>query len=315
MGAEYRSDGFRFVCFAVYDGNAVSDYILKRDFVPVRCVSGTNAGEAGFWCNVTKKFYGNSGYGSLTAGPAVQSETAGELHVTVAENATLSLANMSKIAGNVKIVKDGLGTLVAPVSGQYFTGGIEVRAGTLSMGGALSYGGAIDAVSGTIVSVPASVGSAGTSIVNIAGGTLEVASCGTSIVNGTVTLGGNAISVAGSFAPVSGTAAHTITLADGATLDFTQWAGTFPVAYPTFAYASGANVTLKLEPATTALTDLARSKDAETGKRNGYLLSWDEPPSGVTFSSDAATRARFRVVPDESGLRMSFKAGFSIIIK
>ena len=183
------------------------------------------------------------------------------------------------------------------------------------MGGALAYGGEIDAASGTTVSVLASVGSAGTSVVNIAGGTLEVANCGTSVVTGTVTLGGNAISVAGSFAPVSGTAAHTITLADGATLDFTQWTGTFPVAYPTLAYASGANVTLKLEPATTALTALARSKDAETGKRNGYLLSWDEPPSGVTFSSDAATGARFRVVPDESGLRMSFKAGFCIIIK
>ena len=129
-----------------------------------------------------------------------------------------------------------------------------------------------------------------------------------------MTLGGNAISVAGSFAPVSGTAAHTITLADGATLDFTQWTGTFPVAYPTLSYASGANVTLKLEPATAALTALARSKDATTMKPNGYLLSWDAPPSGVTFSPDAATDARFRVVPDENGLRVSFKAGLCIII-
>ena len=309
-GGKYWPCKCRVYSCKVYEGNEP-----KRDFVPVRCISGANAGKAGFWCNVTEKFYGNSGYGNLTAGPLVQGETSGgELHITVAENATLSLADMSKIAGNVKIVKDGLGTLVAPVSGQYFTGGIEVEAGTLSMSGALAYGGAINAASGTTVSVPKSVGSAGTSVVSIAGGTFEVASCGTSLVDGTVTLGGNAISVAGSFAPVSGTAAHTITLADGATLDFTQWTGEFPVAYPTLAYASGANITLKLEPATTALTALARSKDAETGKRNGYLLFWDEPPSGVTFSSDAATGARFRVVPDESGLRMSFKAGFSIII-
>ena len=309
-GGKYWPCKCRVYSCKVYTGNT-----LERDFVPVRCISGANVGKAGFWCNVTKKFYGNSGYGDLTAGPLAQGETSGgELHLTVAENATLSLANTAKIAGNVKIVKDGAGTLVAPTTGQYFTGGIEVRAGTLSMGGALAYGGTINAASGTTVSVPKSVGSAGTSVINITGGTLAVANCGTSVVTGTVTLGGGVIEVAGSFAPVSGTAAHTITLADGATLDFTQWTGEFPVASPTIAYASGANITLKLEPATTALTALARSKDATTGKPNGYLLSWDEIPTGVTFSSDAATGARFRVVPDENGLRMSFKAGLSIII-
>ena len=287
-----------------------------RDFVPAMRITD---GKPGMFDRKNNKFYVNGNSAStadFNIGTLAYSATGGggELHITVAENATLSLADMSKIAGNVKIVKDGAGTLVAPVSGQYFTGGIEVQAGTLSMGGALAYGGPINAASGTTVSVPASVGSAGTSSVSIAGGTLDVANCGTSVVTGTVTLGGNAISVAGSFAPVSGTAAHTITLADGATLDFTQWMGAFPIAYPTLAYATDANITLKLEPATTALTALARSKDAETGKRNGYLLSWDAIPAGVTFSPDAATDARFRVVPDENGLRMSFKAGLCIII-
>ena len=309
-GGKYWPCKCRVYSCKVYEGNEP-----KRDFVPVRCISGDKAGKAGFWCNVTKKFYGNSGYGDLTAGPLAQGETSGgELHITVAEGATLSLANTAKIAGNVKIVKDGLGTLVAPTTGHYFVGGIDVTAGTLSMGGALAYGGTINAASGTTVSVPASVGSAGTSVINIAGGTLAVANCGTSVVTGTVTLGGNAISVAGSFAPVSGTAAHTITLADGATLDFTQWTGAFPVAYPTLAYAPDANIILKLESASTAIKDLARSKDATTGKPNGYLLSWDAIPTGVTFRPDAATDARFRVVPDENGLRVSFKGGFSIII-
>ena len=287
---------------------------VMRDFVAAKRLSD---GVLGMLDKENGVFYTNNGSGSFVAGPPKASDgttAAGELHITVAENATLSLANTAKIAGNVKIVKDGLGTLVAPTTGHYFVGGIEVVAGTLSMGGALAYGGPINAASGTTVSVPASVGSAGTSSVSIAGGTLEVANCGTSVVTGTVTLGGNAISVAGSFAPVSGTAAHTITLADGATLDFTQWTGAFPIAYPTLAYATDANITLKLEPATTALTALARSKDAETGKRNGYLLSWDAIPTGVTFRPDAATDARFRVVPDENGLRMSFKAGLAIII-
>ncbi len=107
----------------------------------------------------------------------------------------------------------------------------------------------------------------------------------------------------------------TVTIADGATLDFTQWTGAFPVTSPAISYASGANIALKLEPATTGITALARSKDAETGKRNGYLLSWDAIPAGVTFSPDAATRARFRVVPETNGLRVSFKGGFCIIIK
>lgn len=288
-----------------------------RDFVSAMRITD---GKPGMFDRKNNKFYVNGNSAStadFNIGTLAYSATGGggELHITVAENATLSLADMSKIAGNVKIVKEGAGTLVAPTTGQYFTGGIEVSAGTLSMGGALAYGGTINAASGTTVSVPASVGSAGTSVINITGGTLEVANCGTSVVTGTVTLGGNAVSVAGSFAPVSGTAAHTITLADGATLDFTQWTGEFPVASPTIAYASGANITLKLEPATTALTALARSKDVETGKPNGYLFSWDSPPTDVAFSSDAATRARFRVVPDENGLRVSLKAGSCIIIK
>ncbi len=314
-GNQFGMYGRIFYCTVKEKTDEAGVYNMIRDFVPAKRLSD---GVLGMLDKYNGVFYVNNGSGAFIAGPyATEGEAAGagELHITVAENATLSLANTAKIAGNVKIVKDGLGTLVAPTTGQYFTGGIEVSAGTLSMGGALAYGGPINAASGTTVSVPASVGSAGTSAVSIAGGTLEVANCGTSIVNGTVTLGGGAISVAGSFAPVSGTAAHTVTLADGATLDFTQWTGAFPVAYPTLAYAPDANIILKLEPASTALTALARSKDAETGKRNGYLLSWGEPPSGVTFSSDAATDARFRVVPDENGLRMSFKAGFRIIIK
>ena len=314
-GNQFGMYGRIFYCTVKEKTDTAGVYHMIRDFVPAQRLSD---GVLGMLDKENGVFYVNNGSGAFIAGPYVtegEATGAGELHITVAENATLSLANTAKIAGNVKIVKDGLGTLVAPTTGQYFVGGIDVTAGTLSMGGALAYGGTINAASGTTVSVPASVGSAGTSVVNIAGGTLAVANCGTSVVTGTVTLGGNAISVAGSFAPVSGTAAHTITLADGATLDFTQWTGTFPVAYPTLAYASGANITLKLEPATTGITALARSRDAETGKRNGYLLSWDEPPSGVTFSPDAATDARFRVVPDENGLRVSFKGGFCIIIK
>ena len=303
---------YHYTVAKLYSCKIYTGETLERDFVPVRRKSDNVLGLLDL---ANGGFYANAGTGTFNAGAVVETTPGGELHITVAEGDTLSLDSLAKISGSVKVVKDGAGTLVAPATGQVFFGGIEVEEGTLSMGGALAYGGEIDAASGTTVSVPASVGSAGMSVVNMEGGTFEVAGCGTSAVGGTVTLATNTIDIVGSFAPVSGAAAYAVTLSDGTTLDFTQWEGAFPIAYPTLAYASGANIALKLEPATTAITALARSRDAETGRRNGYLLSWDAIPAGVTFSPDAATRARFRVVSETNGLRVSFKGGFCIIIK
>ena len=315
-GSRFGIYGRIYYCTVKEKTDTAGVYHMIRDFVPAKRLSD---GVLGMLDKYNGVFYVNNGSGAFIAGPyATEGEAtgAGELHITVAENATLSLANTAKIAGNVKIVKDGLGTLVAPVSGQYFTGGIKVQAGTLSMGGALSYGGAIDAASGTMVSVPASVGSAGTSIVNIAGGTLEVASCGTSIVNGTVTLGGGAISVAGSFAPVSGTAAHTVTLADGATLDFSRWTGfPVPVAYPSLAFAENAQIALKFTPVSEELWDLAKARNADTGVRGGYVLEWDAIPTGVTFTGDGLIDGRIKVEILDDGIRAFKPQALSIIIR
>ena len=310
-GGKYWPCKCRVYSCKVYTGDA-----LERDFVPVLCISGAKAGQAGFWCNVTSKFYGNSGYGSLTAGPLAQgATTAGELRFTVAEGQSVSLASAPAIVGNVKVVKAGAGTLTLPATGHYFSGGIEVEAGTLSLGGALAYGGAIDAASGVTVSVPASVGSAGTSVIDFAdGGVFEIAGCATANVAGAVTLGGGNISITGTFAPVSGSAACAVTLVGTTTLDFTQWSGAFPVAYPALAFASGANITLKVSPGTEALTALARTRNATTGETGGYLFTWSAIPANATLTLDGGAGGKFKMEPRAGGVWLRAPVGFKLIV-
>ena len=165
----------------VYEG---SD--LKRDFVPVVCLSGANAGKAGFWCTVTEAFYGNSGYGTLTVGPAKKSSTAtsGSVTITVAEEETLSLANVAPIRGNIKVVKAGAGTLTVPTTGVHFTGGIDVSAGALSIAGPVtsvegSNLGNVTAASGTKVTIPGTNGLRYGEAFTLNGGTLELVCSGT----------------------------------------------------------------------------------------------------------------------------------------
>ena len=165
----------------VYEG---SD--LKRDFVPVVCLSGANAGKAGFWCTVTEAFYGNSGYGTLTVGPAKKSSTAtsGSVTITVAEEETLSLANVAPIRGNIKVVKAGAGTLTVPTTGVYFTGGIDVSAGELAISGPVtslegSNLGNVTAASGTKVTIPATDGLKYGEAFTLNGSMLELACSGT----------------------------------------------------------------------------------------------------------------------------------------
>ncbi len=158
----------------------------KRDFVPVICISGANAGKAGFWCTVTEAFYGNSGYGTLTAGPAKKSATpaASSLTITVGENETLSLANVAQIGGNIEVVKAGAGTLTVPTTGVYFTGGVDVQAGTLSIPGPVtslegSNLGNVTVASGAKATIPATDGAKYGEAFTLNGGTLELVCSGT----------------------------------------------------------------------------------------------------------------------------------------
>ena len=289
----------------LYSCKIYSGATLERDFVPVRRKSDNVLGLLDL---ANGGFYANAGTGTFNAGAVVETTPGGELRVNVAEGEEASVA--SALRGGLKLVKIGAGTLVMSKASQGYIGGTEVQGGTLKGGAAAAR---VFGAEGTEIAV----GSAGNVDLN---GNANLAAYGWTVAAGGTIVNSGAdiaasLAVSGVFSPVVTTGDFAATLADGATLDFTQWTGAFPVASPTISYASGANIALKLEPATAALTALARSRDAETGRRNGYLLSWDAIPAGVTFSPDAATRARFRVVSETNGLRVSFKGGFCIIIK
>ncbi len=289
----------------LYSCKIYSGATLERDFVPVRRKSDNVLGLLDL---ANGGFYANAGTGTFNEGNVVAATSGGELRVNVAEGEEASVA--SALRGGLKLVKIGAGTLVMSKASQGYAGGTEVQGGTLQSGATAAR---VFGAEGTEVAV----GSAGNVDLN---GNANLAAYGWTVAGGGMIVNSGAdiaasLAVSGVFSPVVTTGNFAATLSDGATLDFTQWMGTFPVASPAISYASGANIALKLEPATTAITALARSRDAQTGKRNGYLLSWDAIPAGVTFSPDAATRARFRVVSETNGLRVSFKGGFCIIIK
>lgn len=179
-GGKYWPCRCRVYSCKVYEGEEP-----MRDFVPVICVSGANAGKAGFWCTVTEKFYGNSGYGQLTAGPVKKSEfaAAGSVTLVVAEDEELSLAG-APIYGNIKVVKAGTGTLAVPTTGVCFTGGIDVLAGTLALAGpvtsieGLSLGN-VTVASGAKASVAATHNLKYGDAFTLDGGTLELLCSGT----------------------------------------------------------------------------------------------------------------------------------------
>lgn len=167
----------------VYEGDE-----LKRDFVPVICASGANAGKAGFWCTVTERFYGNSGYGELTAGPALVPEGAGNggsLTITTAGESPTSLVDVAPIHGNIKVVKAGAGTLAVPTA-VYFTGGIDVQAGTLAIAGPVTTLegrslGSVAVASGAKVTLTAADGIRYGESFTLNGGTLEFACSGAEV--------------------------------------------------------------------------------------------------------------------------------------
>ena len=166
----------------VYEGDE-----LKRDFVPVVCLSGANAGKAGFWCTVTEKFYGNSGYGDLTIGPWQKSASAaGSLMVTVGGEDTRSVTALAPICGNIKVVKAGTGTLAVPTTGVFFSGGVDVQAGTLSIAGPVTSLdgrslGRVTVASGAKVTLAATDGLRYGESFTLNGGTLEFACSGAEI--------------------------------------------------------------------------------------------------------------------------------------
>jgi hypothetical protein len=106
-------------------------YDVIRDFVPVKRLSDE---APGMFDRKNRQFYPNSGGGRFVVGPsAVAAEHAafgksGVLRISVPANTMLSLDEMATIVGDVKIVKEGVGTLTydeGTSKQTYFLGGYE----------------------------------------------------------------------------------------------------------------------------------------------------------------------------------------------
>ena len=137
---------------------------------------------------------------------------------------------------------------------------------------------------------------------------------GAKALNGGAAISSGAFTFTSFYTPVS-TGTFTASLADGATLDLTEWNGAWPIASVTA--PAGATVTVKVDMDAEGFRTLATSKDAETGKNNGKLLSFDGArPADTTFVPDAVSANRCRFIEDENGdVILEFLKGFTLFIR
>ncbi len=150
--------------FRLYD----KDGNLKLDMVPVYSES---ASAAGLYDRVGKTFFKSA---SETA--FVRGENADDTTLTVTTPGVASSCSVL-IDGNVKLVKDGNGVLTVSKAGQTYTGGTEVRGGTLKLGSNGNYtilpvGGTVTVRDGGTFDMDGYVGWNGRSFV-LDGGTLQ----------------------------------------------------------------------------------------------------------------------------------------------
>lgn len=108
--------------FRLYD----KDGNLKLDMVPVY---SEGESEAGLYDRVGKTFFKSA---SGTA--FVRGENADDTALTITTESLPAQSLSAIVSGNVKVVKDGRGILTVTKSGQTYTGGTEVRGGTLKLG-------------------------------------------------------------------------------------------------------------------------------------------------------------------------------------
>ena len=284
----------------IYSGTA-----LVRDFIPVR---RTSDGVLGLLDLAHGTFYTNAGTGSFSAGETIVDVVGGELHVVVADGGT-GFCNVA-LTGGLKVVKEGEGTLLMDKASQTYFGGTGIAAGVLKSGAGLAQ----------------PCGVAGGWIVADASGTVDFNgnanmqsyhydfADGAKALNGGAAISSGAFTFTSFYTPVS-TGAFTASLADGATLDLTEWNGAWPIASVTA--PAGATVTVKVDMDDEKFRTLALSKDAETGKHNGKLLSFGGArPADTTFVPDAVSANRCRFIADENGdIILTFRKGFVIIIK
>lgn len=182
VGGSYMAKARMYYC--VIQEKDGENLVVMRNFRPVMRISD---GKPGMLDIENGVFYVNARTGDdFLVLPVKKSATpaASSLTITVAANETLSLANVTHIGGNIKVVKAGAGTLTVPTTGVYFTGGIDVSAGTLSIPGPVtsiegSNLGNVTVASGAKVTIPATDGLKYGEAFTLNGGTLELVCSGT----------------------------------------------------------------------------------------------------------------------------------------
>ena len=290
----------------LYSCRIYSGTTLERDFVPAKRKSDNVLGLLDL---ANGKFYTNAGTGTFTAGPVVATTSGGELRIEVAEGETLSLADMAKITGTVKVVKTGAGTLVMSTAPQGYAGGTEVQGGTLKSGVAAA---CVFGAEGTTVAVGASGSVDFNGNANMQNYVYDFDD-GAKAFNGGSAISSGVFTFTSFYTPVS-TGAFTASLANGAALDLTEWNGSWPISNVTA--PSGATVTVKVDMSNSTFKELAKSKDAETGESNGTLLSFGgERPANTAFVPDAASAGRCKFIEDANGdIILALKPGLLVIV-
>ena len=184
VGGSYMAKARMYYC--VIQEKDGENLVVMRNFRPVMRISD---GKPGMLDIENGVFYVNARTGDdFLVLPVKKSSTPAASSVTfsVADETTLSLANVAPICGNVKVVKAGAGTLTVPTMGVYFTGGIDVSAGTLSIAGPVtslegSNLGNVMVASGAKVTIPAIDGLKYGEAFTLNGGTLELVCSGTAV--------------------------------------------------------------------------------------------------------------------------------------
>ena len=113
-----------------------------------------------------------------------------------------------------------------------------------------------------------------------------------------------------------GAAGHTAT-----TLDLKLFSAPFD-ATGTLSFFAGSTVSVDVS-GRADIHALSRSKDAVTGKRNGYLMTWDaatwtavsQAGTKVKFELCGEANARYRLIADESGLLIAPPVGCILIVR
>ena len=140
-----RLSGTTSMSFPATEGFEYAGLLLAEDIALAADCDWTGLGTLAFRDGAYVDLRGHkldvNGFSAVTSGKSGFTDTTtdmehpGELHVHIAEGASFTNDKVA-LDGNLRLVKEGLGTFVATKENQKYTGGTEVVSGTLKYGGA-----------------------------------------------------------------------------------------------------------------------------------------------------------------------------------